>query len=217
MYIFDMLTHTTGWNCYLVGDETLKYVFEIDHTRKYPLCGYILGVLTHTTAWDWLWGGDVFSRLYVRNSALPCVLVVWQSIWNSDYVVLKSSIHSSAWPRSVAAWMGFWNSDYVVLRLSIHSLASSCSVAVWLAFRNSNHVVLKSSICTLALPQRQWFDWGLRVTQNVYFSLMTHTNQLLLVTFCYTTAGIGVIFGHTQGQTHAHTEGQTDMEVEIVI
>ena len=31
---------------------------------------------------------------------------------------------------------------------------------------------------------------GLRVTQNVYFSPLTHTKQLLLVTFCDTTAGI---------------------------
>ena len=33
------------------------------------------------------------------------------------------------------------------------------------------------------------------MTQNVYFSLMTHTKQLLLVKFSYTTAGIGVIGG----------------------
>ena len=31
---------------------------------------------------------------------------------------------------------------------------------------------------------------GLRVTQDAYFSLMTHTKQLLLVTFCDTTARI---------------------------
>ena len=31
---------------------------NFEHTRKYPLRGYILGVLTHTTAWDRLWGGD---------------------------------------------------------------------------------------------------------------------------------------------------------------
>ena len=30
-----------------------------------------------------------------------------------------------------------------------------------------------------------------RVAQNTYFSLLTHTKQLLLVTFCETTAGIG--------------------------
>ena len=42
---------------------------------------------------------------------------------------------------------------------------------------------------------------SLRVTQTAYFSLMTHTKQLLLVTFCYTTAGIGASF-----QTHGQTE-----------
>ena len=43
---------------------------------------------------------------------------------------------------------------------------------------------------------------------------MTHTKQLLLVIFCYTTAGIEVRF-RTDGQTEE--EGQTDVEVEIVI
>ena len=32
---------------------------------------------------------------------------------------------------------------------------------------------------------------GLVVTKNVYFSLLTHTKQLLLVTLCHTPAGIG--------------------------
>ena len=31
---------------------------------------------------------------------------------------------------------------------------------------------------------------GLRVTQNAFFSILTHTKQLLLLTFCDTTAGI---------------------------
>ena len=44
---------------------------------------------------------------------------------------------------------------------------------------------------------------------------MTHTKQLLLVTLCCTTAGIGVSF-RTDAQT-AEAEGQTDVEVEIVI
>ena len=81
-------------------------------------------------------------------------------------------------------------------------------------------MVLKSSICTLALPRRQRFDWGLSVTQNAYFSLVTNTKQLLLATFCYTTAGIEASF-RTDARTHARTEeeeeGQTDVEVEIVI
>ena len=44
---------------------------------------------------------------------------------------------------------------------------------------------------------------------------MTHTKQLLLVKFCYTTAGIGVSFRTDNGGRR--TEGQTDVEVEIVI
>ena len=52
---------------------------------------------------------------------------------------------------------------------------------------------------------------GLRVTQNAYFSLLTLTKKLLLVTFCDPTAETGVSFW-TDG-----TDGQTDLKVEIVI
>ena len=65
---------------------------------------------------------------------------------------------------------------------------------------NSDHVVLKLSIRTLASPWQQRSDLGLRVTQDAYFSLMTHTKQLLLVTFCDTTAGNGSYF-QSHGQT----------------
>ena len=77
-------------------------------------------------------------------------------------------------------------------------------------------MVLKSSIRTLALPWCQQSDWGLRLTQNAYFSLMTRTKELSLVTFCYTTAGIGASF-RTHGRQRMAAEGQTDVEVEIVI
>ena len=55
---------------------------------------------------------------------------------------------------------------------------------------------------------------SLAVTSNADFLLMIHIKQLLLVTFCETTAAIGASF-----QTDARTavEGQTDDEVEIVI
>ena len=81
--------------------------------------GYILGVLAHTTAWDQLWGGNIFLRLYIRSSALPCLAAVWLGFWNSGHVVLKLSIRSSASPRSAAVWLGFWNSEQVVLKWSI--------------------------------------------------------------------------------------------------
>ena len=61
------------------------------------------------------------------------------------------------------------------------------------------------------------------MTQDTHFSLITHTKQLLLVIFCCTTAGIGASFwthGQTDGRTAeeaAAAEGQTDVEVEIVI
>ena len=95
-------------------------------------------------------------------------------------------------------------------------------------------MVLKLSIRPSASPGRQRSDWSLRVTRNAYFSLLTHTKQLLqgaayvlvrfsclkdfksdpkhipdpvLVTFCNTPAGIGSSF---------QTDGQTEVIVEIV-
>ena len=57
---------------------------------------------------------------------------------------------------------------------------------------------------------------ALAVTPNVYFSLLTHTKQILFVTFRDTTAGIGASFrSHTMKD--GQTKGQTDMKVEIVI
>ena len=76
-------------------------------------------------------------------------------------------------------------------------------------------MVLKLNVRTSASPRRQRSDWGLRVTQYAFFSLITHTKQLLLVTFCDPTAGTGVSFW-TDAQTE-EAEGQTDVEVKIVI
>ena len=54
------------------------------------------------------------------------------------------------------------------------------------------------------------------MTQNAYFSLLRHANKLLLVTFCGMTAGIGPSF-RPHRRTEPRTDGQTDLEVEIVI
>ena len=73
------------------------------------------------------------------------------------------------------------------------------------------------------MPRRQWSDMGLRVTQDEYFSFLSHTKQPLLVTFSDITAGIGASFRtdtRTDGwrqKRPAAAEGQTDVEVEIVI
>ena len=57
--------------------------------------------------------------------------------------------------------------------------------------------------------------------QNAYFLVITHTKQLLLMIFCDPSAGIRVNFrkhGRTDGgRRTAAAEGQTDVEVEIVI
>ena len=56
------------------------------------------------------------------------------------------------------------------------------------------------------------------MTKDVYFSLLNHTKQLLLVTFCDTAAGNGVSFGHTDGDGRtAAAEGQIDVEFKIAI
>ena len=78
-------------------------------------------------------------------------------------------------------------------------------------------MVLKLSKRTLASPRQQGSHWGLRVTQDAYFSLITHIKQLSLVTFCCTAAGIEVSFRTHGRNTDARTEGQADVEVEIVI
>ncbi len=57
---------------------------------------------------------------------------------------------------------------------------------------------------------------GQRVTHYAYFSLLTPTKQLLSVTIWDTTAGFGANFW-TDARTDARKEGQTDVEVEIVI
>ena len=46
-------------------------------------------------------------------------------------------------------------------------------------------------------------------TKNAYYSLLTHTKQLLLVTFCHTTAGNGANFW-THTRTDERTNGWTD-------
>ena len=58
---------------------------------------------------------------------------------------------------------------------------------------------------------------GLKVTQNAYFSLLTHTKQLLLVTFCHPTAGI-VKWDGTDGRRRRSKDGRRiDMKVESYV
>ena len=109
----------------------------------------------------------------------------------------------------------------MVLKLSIRTSASPRPEQSDLA-SGTDHVVLKLSTRTSALPWRQRSHRGLRVTQHAYFSLLTHTKQLLLVTFCDTLAGIEVSFwadgtGRNGNRTEREPDGQTDMEVKIVI
>ena len=71
-------------------------------------------------------------------------------------------------------------------------------------------MVLKLSIRTSASPWRQRSHWDLRVTQDAYFLLLTHTKQLLSMTFCDTLAGIKVNFGRTEPDGTGTTDGWTD-------
>ena len=53
--------------------------------------------------------------------------------------------------------------------------------------------------------------WGVRVTQDAHFSLLIHTKQLLLVTFCDTLARIEVSFWPDgTGTGTGTTDGRTD-------
>ena len=54
---------------------------------------------------------------------------------------------------------------------------------------------------------------SLRVTKNAYFSLLAHVKQILLVTFCATTARIESVM-EQEGQP---PYGWTDVNVEIVM
>ena len=54
------------------------------------------------------------------------------------------------------------------------------------------------------------------MTENAYFSLLSHIKQLLLLTFSDTIAGIGASF-QTHGNRRTETDGQADVEVETVI
>ena len=56
---------------------------------------------------------------------------------------------------------------------------------------------------------------GLRVAQNAYFSHLIHTKQVLLVKYYDNTAKIEGSLWDTR--KHRQTDGQTDVEVEIVI
>ena len=97
----------------------------------------------------------------------------------------------------------------MVLELNTRSSASPRSAVVWLAFWNSDHMVLKSIIRTSASPRQQQSHWGLMMTQDAYFSFLTHAKQLLLVTFCETTAGNRKKW-KCDVRTYGRTYGRTD-------
>ena len=60
----------------------------------------------------------------------------------------------------------------------------------------------------------------MRVTQDVHFSLLTHSKQLLLLSFCDTAAETEVSVRTHERKRKRNgngTDGQTNVEVEIVI
>ena len=83
-------------------------------------------------------------------------------------------------------------------------------------------MVLELSIRTSASTWRQWSHWGLRVTQDAYFSLLTHTKQLFQLHFVIQLQEIQLVFGHTDGRTDGRIDGRTpdgptNVKVEIFI
>ena len=137
---------------------------------------------------------------------LPIISSFSKFARNKNFGVYICLLHPSCVSPNGAPW------------LYIRSSASLRMAAVWRCFWNSDQLVLKLSICTSVSPRRQWSHWGLRVTQDGYFLLWTHTKQLLLVAFCDTLAGIEVSFWRDgTGTGRTEPDGQTDVEVEIVI
>ena len=86
------------------------------------------------------------------------------------------------------------------------------AAAVWLCTWNSDNVVWKSSVRTSASVWQEQSNWGVRLTQDAYLSLWTHTKQLLLVTFCHTNTGNGANFRTHGWRTDGRMaeDGRTD-------
>ena len=57
---------------------------------------------------------------------------------------------------------------------------------------------------------------GLRVTQNAYFSFLTHTKQQILVTFCDTSVKTGASF-QTRRMSVTMTDGRTDWQTDLEV
>ena len=71
-------------------------------------------------------------------------------------------------------------------------------------------MVLKLIIRTSASPRQQRSNWGVRVIQNAYFSLLSLTKQLFLVTFCDKTAENSEVFWTGRTERTDGTDGWTD-------
>ena len=57
---------------------------------------------------------------------------------------------------------------------------------------------------------------GLKVTQTIYFSILTYAKYLSLVTFCATIAGVGKKW-KCDVRMDIRTEGQTDVKCKVVM
>ena len=138
-------------------------------------------------------------EIYQKKPTIECTLIADKSMYQFKILIKKYPLrkyilgvltHKTAGDRH---WGDIETLKWVLINAARLRLAQYCNA--WIS----------ASPCLMD-PR------GLRVTQNAYFSLLTHTKKLLLVTFCYTPAGIGASF-----RTHGTTDGQTDMKGEIVI
>ena len=164
-----------------------KAVVCISTPRMYPRSGYSLVTIILN-----LW----ITRKYLLRGYFLGVLTHTQLLGTDSGEVME------LWP------CGF--------KIEYTHLGFASAGAVWLGIWNSDHVVLKSIIRTSASPRQQQSHWGLMMTQDAYFSFLTHAKQLLLVTFCETTAGNRKKW-KCDVRTYGRTEGQTDVKSEIVI
>ena len=141
----------------------------------------------------------------VRMSTMQCC--AWKILGNTCTKLLRTDTgevmkHQKS---GLICLLKLWPCGF---KIKYTHLGFALARAVWLCIWNSDHVVLNFNTRTSVLPWQQRSYWGLRVTKDAYFSLLTRTKQLLLVTFCDTLAGIEVSFWTEKQKTEE--DGWTD-------
>ena len=162
-----------------------------------------------------IWACPLFTK------ALRSSILIWNRIREAKNLTGISPLQGSKWliARSVRAMYSAWPILKLKEILRVHprcANAHNCLGPTLGKWWNTEVSLINAARLRLAQFCIAWISGspclmdqrGLRVTHNAYFSLLTHTKKLLLVTFCDLTAETGVSF-----RTHERTEwnvGWTD-------